>query len=75
MDWTQTYTIIGVIVALFGILATIIVWSINKVDSDIQGLSRRVDSDFQGLGRRMDGHAQRIDQLYKMFVDLLQARK
>jgi hypothetical protein len=60
MDWIQTCTIIGVNIALFGSLATLVVWMTNKLDGDIKGLSAR-----------MDGHAQRIDQLYHMFIDLI----
>lgn len=64
MDWTQTITIISVNVALFALFATLGIWSLNKLDSDIKGISSRMDS-----------HAARIDQLYKMFVDLLKAQK
>lgn len=35
----------------------------------------KMNSNIETLGRRQDGHAQRIDQLYKMFVDLLKERK
>lgn len=71
MDWIQVSTIVGVNVALFAALATLIIWVVSKVDSDIKGVGDRVDK----LGNRLDGHAQRIDQLYKMFVDLLKERK
>lgn len=64
MDWTQTLTIIGVNLALIGVMITLIVWAVNRIDSDVQS-----------IGRRLDGHAQRIDQLYKMFVDLLKDKK
>lgn len=60
MDWIQVLTIIGTNIALFGILAALIMWSIGKIDSDVKG-----------LGIRLDGHAMRIDQLYRMFIDLL----
>jgi hypothetical protein len=36
---------------------------------------QRIEKDIDGSNRRLDGHAQRIDQLYKMFVDLLKERK
>lgn len=45
---------------IIGVNAGIIVWMVNKLDADIKS-----------LGNRLDGHAARIDQLYKMFVDLL----
>lgn len=63
--------IIGVNVALVGILATVIVYSLNKVDADVKALCTRMDK----MESRMDGHASRIDQLYKMFVDLLREMK
>ena len=38
-------------------------------------LVQKIDSDVKSLGNRLDGHAQRIDQLYRMFVDLLKEHK
>jgi hypothetical protein len=64
MNWEQVWTIAGINIAMFGSLAGIIIWTVGKLDSDIKG-----------LGARLDGHAQRIDQLYKMFVDLLKEKK
>lgn len=64
MDWTQTYTIIGVFVGLFTIFTGFFIWMVNRIDSDVKS-----------IGNRLDGHAQRIDQLYKMFVDLLKERR
>lgn len=64
MDWTQTLTIIGVNIALIGVVVTVTVWMVNKLDADVKSACTR-----------LDGHAQRIDQLYKMFVDLLKERK
>lgn len=69
--WMQIFTLIGVVIALFGGLATIIIWLVNKLDSDIKSIGTRMDA----FATRMDGHATRIDQLYKMFVDLLKDRK
>ena len=72
--WTIIGTgiaVIGVNITLFAALATLIIWIVGKLDSDIKGVGERVDK----LGNRLDGHAQRIDQLYKMFVDLLKERK
>ena len=34
-----------------------------------------LEKDIDKVDRRMDGHAQRIDKLYQMFVDLLKERK
>lgn len=63
MGWMQVATIIGVNVALIAALATLIVWVVNKLDNDVKSVCAR-----------LDGHATRIDQLYKMFVDLLKER-
>lgn len=71
MQWDQIWTIIGINIALFAALATLIIWVLSKVDSDIKSIGDRVDK----LGNRLDGHFQRIDQLYKMFVDLLKERR
>lgn len=71
MDWTQTYTIIGANVALIGFMATLVIWSVNKLDADVKSIGNRMDA----FDRRMDGHARRIDQLYQMFCDLLKERK
>ena len=64
MDWIQVITIIASVVG-------VMVYFLQRVEKDISQLSERMDKQ----GNRLDGHAQRIDQLYKMFVDLLQARK
>lgn len=71
MEWTQTATIIGVNIALIAALATLIVWVVNKLDADVKSICTRMDK----MDSRFDGHAQRIDQLYKMFVDLLKDRR
>lgn len=34
MDWTQALTVIGVNVVLIGILCTVLIWVLNKLDSD-----------------------------------------
>lgn len=64
MDWVQVVTIIGTLGGLMFFL-------VQRMDKDITSLSDRIDK----MGSRLDGHAQRIDQLYKMFVDLLKERK
>ncbi len=38
-------------------------------------MNQRMHSDIESLSRRLDGHAQRIDQLYHMFCDLLKEKK
>jgi len=64
MDWLQVATIVGVNITLIAVMITLVIWAVNKLDSDIKG-----------LGSRLDGHAMRIDQLYRMFVDLLKEKK
>jgi hypothetical protein len=71
MEWTQVATIIGVNIALIAALATLIVWVVDKLDGDIKSVS----TDVKALSGRMDGHAMRIDQLYKIIIDILKERK
>lgn len=52
MNWIHVITIIGV-------LGSIIIWMVNKLDTDVKSACTR-----------LDGHAQRIDQLYVMFCKL-----
>lgn len=70
MEWAQVLTIVGVNVALIGALATLLVWVVNKLDADIKSIGTRMDK----MDSRFEGHAQRIDQLYGMFVQLLKER-
>ncbi len=65
------FTIIGVNIALFVALIGVVVWMVNKLDSDVKSICTRLDK----MDARFDAHAQRIDQLYKMFVDLLKEKK
>ena len=64
-------TIIGVNIAMFGALATLVYWMVNRIDSDVKSMSAEIKADIKSITTRLDGHAMRIDQLYKMFVDLL----
>ena len=56
---------------MFMALATMLYWLVNRIDTDVKSLS----TDIKSISSRLDGHAMRIDQLYKMFVDLLKERK
>lgn len=67
MTWEQIAAIIGVNVALLAMLATLIVWAVNKLDLDMKGIFSRMDK----MDSKFESHSARIDQLYKMFVDLL----
>lgn len=66
--------IISMVVMGLTIIATLgglMIYLVQRMDKDITTLSDRVDK----LGVRLDGHAQRIDTLYRMFVDLLSQKK
>jgi len=71
MDWTVGLTIIGVLVALFAAMTTLIIWVVNKLDSDIKNVGEKIDR----AVIRLDGHATRIDQLYNIIIDMLKAGK
>lgn len=60
MTTQDLMTLIGINFAMLTIFSGFIFWMINRLDSDIKSAVNR-----------LDGHATRIDQLYKMFVDLL----
>jgi hypothetical protein len=60
-------TIAGINIALFGALATLIIWTVNKLDDDIKSANTKYES----ICSKLDGHAQRIDQIYKTILDLM----
>lgn len=64
MDWPQVFTIVGVNIALIAAMVTLVVWAVNKLDSDVKS-----------IGTRLDGHAMRIDQLYQMFIQIVKEKK
>lgn len=64
---TIILSILGINVALFVALGGLMIWFMNKIDTDVNKIGSGMDL----LGKRLDGHATRIEQLYKMFVDLL----
>ncbi len=74
--------IIGVNIGLFASMATLIIWTVNKLDSDIKsvcarldGHATRIDQLYHMSNAKHDAQMQRIDQLYEMFVELLKAGK
>jgi len=78
MDWAIFFTVLGGAAAVIGCLyqflrnfKTDINESIGKINDHLD----KVDKNIDRINNRLDGHAQRIDQLYKMFVDLLQKQK
>ena len=64
MDWIQSFTIIG-------ILGGFMFFILKRLEKDIDKINQNMDR----TGRRLNNHAQRIDQLYKMFIDLLKEKK
>lgn len=64
---TIIISILAVNIALFGAIATLVIWAINKADEDI----KQISTDVKAIGTRLDGHATRIDQLYKVIIDLM----
>ncbi len=71
MTTQDILTIIGVNIALFGALSGILYWVLNRIDSDVKSVCTRLDK----IDSRLDGHSMRIDQLYKIIVDILQQKK
>lgn len=63
MNWVEVFTIIGV-------LGGFMFFMLQRIEKDMD----KINSSVEGMNRRIDGHAQRIDQLYKMFIDLLQKK-
>jgi hypothetical protein len=63
MNWIQVFTIIGV-------LGGFMFFMLQRIEKDIDKIDKRME----GVERRLDGHASRIDQLYRMFCDLLKER-
>jgi hypothetical protein len=71
MDWLQIGTLIGVNAALFAALAALVVWVVTKLDTDVKAVCSRLDKN----DSRFESHSARLDQLYKMFVDLLKDKR
>lgn len=71
MTTQDLMTIIAVNITLLGVFTTMMYWMMNRIDSDVKNLSFEVKT----IVSRLDGHAMRIDQLYRMFIDLLKEGK
>lgn len=65
--WGDIASIIVILSAIWGIMNH----STKKLHADF--LELREDN--KRVAMRMDGHAQRIDQLYQMFIQLVQEKK
>lgn len=75
MGWEQVVTIIGVNAAIVGLLASWMHWGINRVDADVQKIDSKMDTLAARMDARFESHSARLDQLYKMFIDLLKEKK
>ena len=64
MDWIQVFTIIGV-------LGAFMFYMIQRLERDMDTVNKNIDTQ----NRRFEAHAIRIDQLYRMFVDLVKEGK
>lgn len=67
----ELIAIIGVNVAMFASLATVVIWKVNKHDAEIKIALDRIDL----ITIKLDKHASKIVQLYQTFVDLLKEKK
>ncbi len=70
MDWVQVSTIVGVNGGLIAVLATLIIWAVNKLDGDIKSISTRLDV----YDKKFEAHSQRIDQLYTVIISILEKK-
>ena len=78
MDWAIFFTILGGTAAVIGCLYQFLrnfKTDINESMEKINDHLDKVDKNIDRINNRLDGHAMRIDQLYKIIVDLLQQRK
>lgn len=71
MDWTVILTGVGTAITVIGFLYTVL----RNLKTDINSHIDRLQGDVKSCVNRLDGHAARIDQLYKMFVDLLKEKR
>lgn len=79
--FTIISTVIGVNIALFAAMATLIIWTVNKLDSDVKsvcnrldGHATRIDQLYHSSNTKHDAQMKRIDQMYQMCLDLLKQR-
>lgn len=71
MDWPIFFTVLGSAFAVIGCVYQFL----RNFKSDINTHIDRLDANLEKTNNRLDRHAAHIDQLYQMFVDLLQAKK
>lgn len=64
MDWYQVVTVIGV-------LGGFMFYMLQRIETDIHRIENRMDK----REDRLSGHAQRIDQVYGIILQMLKDRK
>ena len=62
MDWTQTFTLIGIIVALF-------VYMMNRMDSNQKQMSEKIDSVQKQTNTRIDTVQQQVADGFKQIEE------
>jgi hypothetical protein len=72
MDWIQVITIVG---TTSGFMFYILNRFETAIKADMNKFEGSMKADMDKFEKRMDSHASRIDQLYRMFVDLLKEKK
>lgn len=86
MDWIQVIAGAG---SIIGFIAAFNWWFLNRIEKDIDKVEKRMENNaasaeirhvafekrMDAFEKRMDSHATRIDQLYGMFVQLLQRER
>jgi len=71
----QIITLIWINLAFIGILTTLFIRLMNKLEKNIKDLGNQVDTLGEKLDARMDSQTARTDQLYQMFIDLIKETK
>ncbi len=71
MDWSM----FGAMVGMTALIVTILLYIMDRLEKDIKSIKTDSDVKMAKFESRMDSHATRIDQLYRMFVDLLKENK
>ncbi len=71
MDWSM----FGAMVGMTALIVTILLYIMDRLEKDIKSIKTDSDVKMAKFESRMDSHVTRIDQLYRMFVDLLKENK
>jgi len=73
--WGQTWTMIGINIAILGAFGGYMTWIINRVDRDVNNVATKLDTVSARMDARFESQSARTDKLYEMFVDLLKESK